>query len=70
MTETCSTCRFWEQHEDAFEGFCRRLPPATHFRVRGNGNPYDVHAWGYWPDTGPDEWCGEHQPAEGDEEGS
>lgn len=47
MTETCSTCRFWTGAS------CRRYPPI----VIVIGDDYAPK----WPQTHPDEWCGEWQ---------
>lgn len=52
--EICDNCVFWLPPEDIApnmdeEGECRRFPP-----VRKNSNGH-----GEWPETYPDEWCGE-----------
>jgi hypothetical protein len=57
MNERCDSCRFWgDVHvygEDRGSAYCRRHAP------RGEQ---------YWATTRPDDWCGEHEPIEGDDE--
>jgi hypothetical protein len=53
----CGACRFWDGEgwgtagEVATIGLCRRLPP----------RPRDDMT-GLWPETRPDDWCGEFAP--------
>jgi hypothetical protein len=65
--EQCSGCRFWLNwdSENSNLGECHRYPPrmATVHRVGVEGSttatvrPED----GGWPQTAPDDWCGEYQ---------
>lgn len=61
---TCETCRWWDTPDDECgRGMCRVRAPR-----------YTGHSWtmkdgkttqgGGWPDTGRNDWCGEHQPRE------
>lgn len=61
--ERCETCRFW----DATEGLnnCRRYPPTfTAIAIEpGEVENGTLEAdLAFWPQTGPDDWCGEWQP--------
>lgn len=57
---TCSTCRYWspEVVDDARTGspapvmVCKRYPPAL--------APWQDELVAQQPQTGPDDWCGEH----------
>lgn len=46
---TCETCWFWRA------GFCCRFPPAPETQP-----PF---RFAIFPETKPDDWCGEHRPA-------
>ena len=57
---TCDTCRYWTAETDRKGhpkdvGDCRRYPPQLLTAARGDAG----HAT--FPQTGPDEWCGEHR---------
>jgi len=53
--ETCSTCPYYKPDPDpgVDDGECRRRAPTV---VGSEGGD----AYTYWPDTSPDDWCGEH----------
>ena len=58
MSESCETCRFWDDSRPVDGvGECRRYPPTTHFDADAVGVVTRTFAL-----TAPDEWCGEHQP--------
>lgn len=56
--ETCKTCKWWNNFHTTYpiqawtpEGRCLR---GNHV-VKGSTSPH-------WPDTGPDDFCAEHEP--------
>ena len=57
MTESCGTCRFWQDQEKPKlpepVGWCRRFPPSR----------TDEHGV-MFPDMWASEWCGEYQRGE------
>ena len=54
---TCKTCRYWKHRLDD-QGPCRRRAPIPAIVDIGGLNI----AGREWPETGSDEWCGEHKP--------
>ena len=54
---TCKDCRYWECRLDD-QGPCRRHAPIPAIVDIGGLNI----AGREWPETGSDEWCGEHKP--------
>lgn len=48
MDKTCETCKHWAILPPGMKGSCRRYPPTVSNMVRS------------WPETLPDEWCGEY----------
>jgi len=60
--QRCETCRFFEAiYQDHSLGLCRRYPPYPEGLV-APGPPRPDKSLGFWPETEPDEWCGEYQP--------
>lgn len=58
--ERCDRCRFWQPTQDGSDnGYCLRYPPVP---LNNPLHPGSVLSW--WPETAPDEWCGEFQSAE------
>ena len=60
MAERCELCRFWAQLKA--HGVCRRLPPVPDIGPAGwSGSvPREAdRAYGIWPATDQDDWCGE-----------
>lgn len=60
----CNDCKFFHSETSA----CRKHPPQFHVLLVPrqsvvNGHQVGVQNVSGWPTTGPDEWCGEHQPA-------
>lgn len=54
MEENCINCKFWDGHEgDHGPQNCLRFPP----QVFASGEHHNCT----WPDTDPDDWCGEWQ---------
>ena len=51
--ETCSSCKFWKQFEGGENGECRRHSP----RPKSNREITVTE----WPETVPDDWCGDYQ---------
>ncbi len=51
---TCATCAYW----DDATGDCHRLAPLPVWveNFPNEGNTHQV----IWPETEPDDWCGEH----------
>lgn len=47
----CTNCRFWEPESQGYgeSRSCRRRPPITNITT-GKGK---------WPETHPDDWCGD-----------
>lgn len=59
MTATCETCRWWASNADPDDeplDQCRKHAPRPH--------NWEDKSWAEWPQTLPDDWCGEHQPKE------
>ena len=70
MTESCETCRFWDNWSGEGNGWCRRNAPhaARYHEVvtfEDDGAGVDPSTTS-WPDTQSDDWCGEYQPAKPD----
>ncbi len=67
--ETCANCRFWllppKHGENRPIGMCRRRGPVP--LLIGSGvhpvthQPFPVIN-GFFPETRPDVWCGDHEP--------
>ena len=55
---TCASCEFWLKVYST--GQCRLNPPAVLLRV-SNSNSYPFTQW---PETLPEEGCGQHQDRE------
>jgi hypothetical protein len=62
---TCSTCAYWWDHEN--DGYCCRHPPQLNIEMARNDDAHaracDEHVelqQGYWPNTPPHAFCGEH----------
>ena len=62
MSETCKGCKFWADVIQSRPGTCHRFPPSLMNRSQQNGlhglAQYDYH----FPETSPDDWCGEFKP--------
>lgn len=61
MTETCETCRFWDDvttSNPGVFGYCRRNPPLAYGQVHAM-NTYIEPTAGTWPVTAAIDWCGE-----------
>ena len=65
IIETCDGCRFWDPEGDRLNlGLCRKNAPSptsfpAHYRPEDGR---DIIADVYWPETDPNEWCGEWEP--------
>ncbi len=56
--ERCGRCRFWKQNSDtASRGACHRYAP----RAEILPDFEEVQTPPTWPETGPENWCGEFQ---------
>ena len=56
----CETCRWWMH--DGTSAVCHRYPPnPEQFRPNPNGYGLDWTV-ASWPETGAQDFCGEHQP--------
>ena len=60
--ECCERCRFWHRLGKGFgdRGTCHRNPPNLGIFQA----PARMSFVGYWPETEPDDWCGEFVPLE------
>ena len=62
MDEVCSNCRFWKPDVIA-HGFCKRHAPAMKSTLREVPNSpfnwYLLVSDTQFPETAPDDWCGE-----------
>jgi hypothetical protein len=59
--QSCDRCRYWRMHRNEEAGDCRINPPqiiAAHLSERGSIEESDTACIGYWPNTGPTDWCG------------
>ena len=53
--DRCRTCRYWDagaERQEADVGECRRMPPQA-------GEVCGGRLTGLFPETDPDDWCGE-----------
>lgn len=68
--ERCESCRFWAHHQGGVVKSCRRYPPTLIPDNRSLGavirqwSSIHLHHTTEFPQTGPDEWCGEFQSRE------
>ena len=63
MSATCETCRWWALSVESYDepaNQCHRYAPRPTVWEQGRMFP----GWAEWPQTLPDDWCGEHQPKE------
>ena len=58
---TCETCKFWCKEPAYTKGECRRFPPSLYTTVEGDSSNVRSNTPTGFPDTRPDDWCGEHQ---------
>lgn len=67
--ELCKSCRFFKAVSDQ-HGQCRKEPPsATLVPVEGIGGR-GLSTVSYWGEVKTDDWCGQHVPGFGGEQGS
>ncbi len=67
---TCVNCSFWNPGEkdapNSKLGTCQRFPPTPVQNVEWEGHGgnyrqgYEIVSW--WPETEPNDWCGEWRP--------
>jgi hypothetical protein len=57
--QRCETCGFWAQMKA--NGACRRFPPVPDIGPGGWHGAEADWAYGIWPTTDQDDWCGEYQ---------
>lgn len=58
-TRTCKGCLFWHSPDDGSAGECRRRTPLPWTKPE-ESEDYTRTAW--WPNTAPDDWCGDWAP--------
>lgn len=64
MSDVCAGCHFWKVQPDyPTNGWCHRLPPVPSFQVAFDGSGAAQFET-LWPNTAPDDWCGEHRETE------
>jgi len=51
----CSACLYYMKYDNSSDGQCRRHPP----KITLLWGIKNTNAW--WPETQPDNWCGEFQ---------
>ena len=60
--DRCETCKFWDEGGSLVEGHgeCHRNAPSPllDLVVVDHNSSYAA----FWPDTGPNDWCGEWKP--------
>jgi len=56
---TCKSCRFWDNEAIHSTGLCRRHAPRAVVVVDKAAARCEIATW---PETEPDDWCGDYQP--------
>ena len=63
----CGNCRFYSaSHERKDGGEWREVPHGQCYRYPPHALTTDRREFAFWPKVLSDNWCGEHEPREGD----
>lgn len=57
MKPACKDCHFWERNDEEGNGCCCRFPPVPILHTD------EKCARAVWPETEPEDWCGEFSPS-------